>query len=76
MSAEGLATNGPRDGVEVWTVCLDCRRPVKLLGTEWHHEHPAGHEAAPDTGQRPKIEDGGYGHVYALVDLVRDRSQR
>ena len=74
MSAEGLATDGPRDGVEVWTVCLDCRLPVRLLGSEWHHENGQRHPARPDMGERPEVvEVPSFGHVYALVDLVRDR---
>jgi uncharacterized protein affecting Mg2+/Co2+ transport len=73
--AEGLATSGPRDGVEVWTVCLDCRKPVRLLGRDWHHEDGERHEARPDLGEQPRVE-AGHGHAYALAALLDDRSRR
>jgi hypothetical protein len=73
---EGLATAGPRDGVEVWTTCWTCAAPVRLLGQDWHHEDGADHPVTPvDDRATPGVR---IAHAYALADLLaaRGRSHR
>jgi hypothetical protein len=40
---------------EVWTICLECHRPVRLLGDSWHHEQESDHGAVPDIGPRVEV---------------------